>query len=53
MYTAFLVDDDSLILEEMTNFIPWMDNGFEVMGYCTDPEAAIGSFLYTLNRSRS
>lgn len=42
MYTAFLVDDDSLILEEMTSFIPWMDNGFEVMGYCTDPEAAIG-----------
>ena len=45
MYKAFLVDDDSLILNEMIEFIPWMDNGFEVVGFSLNPEAAIEQIL--------
>ena len=45
MYKAFLVDDDSLILNEMIEFIPWMDNGFEVAGSSLNPEAALKQIL--------
>ncbi|MCR5670605.1 MAG: response regulator [Butyrivibrio sp.] len=41
MYSVYLVDDDTLILEELINIIPWMDNGFEVIGNSTDPETAL------------
>ncbi|MBP7177040.1 MAG: response regulator [Thermoclostridium sp.] len=41
MFTAFLVDDDALILEEMIQFVTWMDNGFEVIGSELNPEAAV------------
>lgn len=41
MYTAYLVDDEALILEEFVRTIPWMDNGFEVIGYNTNPKTAI------------
>ena len=41
MYRAYLVDDDRFILEELTEIIPWMENGFEVIGSNTDPEKAI------------
>lgn len=45
MFTAFLVDDDALILEEMIRFVPWMDNGFEVIGSELNPEAAVEKIL--------
>lgn len=45
MFTAFLVDDDSLILSEMIKFIPWMDNGFEVIGSDSNPEMAVEKIL--------
>ena len=45
MYRAYLVDDDRFILEELTEIIPWMENGFEVIGSNTDPEKAIGEIL--------
>ena len=32
MYTVFLVDDDEIILDELVRIVPWMDNGFEVVG---------------------
>ncbi len=41
MYTAYLVDDEELILDEFIRTIPWMDNGFEVIGYNTSPQKAI------------
>lgn len=48
MFTAFLVDDDSLILNEMVEFIPWMDNGFEVIGTDLNPETAVEKILKML-----
>lgn len=41
MYTAYLVDDEELILDEFVRTIPWMDNGFEIIGYNTNPQIAI------------
>lgn len=41
MHTAYLVDDEALILDELINTIPWMDNGFEVIGNNTNPVNAI------------
>ena len=41
MYTVYLVDDDSIILEELESRVPWMENGFEVTGCSTDPGIAI------------
>ena len=32
MYKVFLVDDDELILEEMIDRVPWLDNAFEEIG---------------------
>lgn len=40
MYTAYLVDDEQLILDEFCRAIPWMDNGFEVIGSNTSPRVA-------------
>lgn len=45
MYRVYLVDDDTLILEELVNFVPWLDNGFEVAGYSTDPSVAIDEII--------
>ena len=45
MYTAFLVDDNALILEEMALSVPWMENGFEVIGRCSDPVTALERIL--------
>lgn len=41
MYGVYLVDDDTLILEELVNMVPWLDNGFEVLGSSTNPVVAI------------
>jgi YesN/AraC family two-component response regulator len=41
MYKVFLVDDDELILKEIANTIPWMDNGFEVVGMESNSRKAI------------
>ena len=41
MYQAYVVDDDKIILEAIIKTIPWMDNGFEVIGYSTNPMTAI------------
>ncbi len=41
MYQVYLVDDDSIILEELTDRVPWLENGFEVIGNSVNPEAAI------------
>lgn len=41
MYRVYVVDDDALILEEIVESVPWMDNGFEVVGYSTSPHKAL------------
>ncbi|MBQ0041851.1 MAG: response regulator [Lachnospiraceae bacterium] len=40
MFSAYLVDDEELILDEFIRTIPWMDNGFEVVGSNVNPEVA-------------
>ncbi|MBP5160286.1 MAG: DNA-binding response regulator [Lachnospiraceae bacterium] len=45
MYQVYLVDDDMLILDDIISRVPWLDNGFEVAGYQTDPLRAIGEIL--------
>ena len=41
MYQVYIVDDDPVILDEIVQTVPWLDNGFSVAGYHTAPEAAI------------
>ena len=41
MYKVFLVDDEDMILKQIADTVPWMDNGFEVMGMETNPKRAI------------
>lgn len=41
MYSAYLVDDEELILDEYIRTIPWMDNGFEIVGHHTSPHKAV------------
>lgn len=45
MHSVYLVDDDPLIIENLTTSILWMDNGFEVVGSNTDPLYAIADIL--------
>lgn len=45
MIKAYLIDDDLLILEEMVDMIPWLDNGFQVVGYSVSPETALDEIL--------
>lgn len=41
MYKVYVVDDDKLLLDEIVTTVPWMDNGFTVVGYSTSPMTAI------------
>lgn len=45
MYKAYLVDDEELILDELESVIPWMDNGFDVIGSLTNPKDAVMEIL--------
>lgn len=45
MYKAYLVDDEELILDELESVVPWMDNGFDVIGSLTNPKDAVMEIL--------
>lgn len=45
MWKVFLVDDEEIILNQIEQTVPWMDNGFEVIGKDTNPDKAIGRVL--------
>ena len=45
MYTVYLVDDEKLMVESVVSSVNWTDNGFEVVGYNTDPSYAKGEIL--------
>lgn len=45
MWKVFLVDDEEIILKQIEQTVPWMDNGFEVIGMDTDPDKAISRVL--------
>ena len=41
MYKVYVVDDDPVILDEIVNTVPWLDNGFEIIGSNMSPTSAI------------
>ena len=45
MWKVFLVDDEEIILKQIEQTVPWMDNGFEVIGMDTNPDKAVDRIL--------
>ena len=45
MWKVFLVDDEEIILNQIEQTVPWMDNGFEVIGMDTNPDKALSRVL--------
>ncbi|MCQ2524325.1 MAG: response regulator [Lachnospiraceae bacterium] len=45
MWKVFLVDDEEIILNQIEQAVPWMDNGFEVIGRDTNPGRAVKQVL--------
>lgn len=45
MWKVFLVDDEEIILNQIEQTVPWMDNGFEVIGMDTNPVRAVSKVL--------
>lgn len=45
MFRVFLVDDEELIVKQIADSVPWMDNGFEVIGMETNSERAVERVL--------
>lgn len=45
MFKVFLVDDEELIIKEIATSVPWMDNGFEVIGMETNSKKALDSVV--------
>lgn len=45
MWKVFLVDDEEIILKQIEQTVPWMDNGFEVIGMDTNADRAVRKVL--------
>ncbi|MDR2931962.1 MAG: response regulator [Oscillospiraceae bacterium] len=43
--TVYLVDDERIILEDLVRSIPWLENGFQVIGYNTNPLVAFAEIV--------
>ena len=41
MFRVFIVDDEELIMKEIESSVPWMDNGFEVIGMESNSKKAV------------
>jgi YesN/AraC family two-component response regulator len=41
MYSVYIVDDEKLVVDDLLNSIPWLENGFEVIGYGTNVQTAL------------
>jgi YesN/AraC family two-component response regulator len=41
VYSVYIVDDESLFIKDFINSTPWLEYGFEVMGFHTNPKTAI------------
>ena len=41
MYGVYIVDDEKMVVQDLTNSIPWLENGFEVVGSGTNGITAI------------
>ncbi len=45
MYGVYIVDDEYMIVENLINYIPWSENGFEVIGSNTNPVIAFSEII--------
>jgi len=45
MYGIYIVDDEKLFVDDLVNSIPWLENGFEVVGYNTNAITAIAEIM--------
>ena len=41
MYRVYIVDDEKLVVNDLVDSIPWLENGFEIAGYNTNAITAI------------
>lgn len=41
MYSVYIVDDDAFAVDEIVNTVPWLDNGFSVIGTSVTPKQAL------------
>lgn len=47
MYKVFLVDDEEVIVNQIAHVVPWLDNGFEVVGLETNSKRALNEIIST------
>ncbi len=45
MYGIYIVDDEMPIVQRLVGSIPWLEHGFEVVGYNTNPHTAISQIM--------
>ena len=45
MYGAYIVDDESLMIESVIGTVSWAENGFEVIGSSTNPLLAVDEII--------
>lgn len=45
MFTAYIVDDEQISIDELLKSVPWMDNGIEVCGTNTNPRIALEEIM--------
>ena len=41
MYSAYIVDDEKMVVSDLISSIPWLEHGFEVVGSNTNPITAL------------
>jgi YesN/AraC family two-component response regulator len=45
MYGVYIVDDESIVVEDLITSIPWLENGFEVIGFNINPKTALAEII--------
>lgn len=45
MYGVYIVDDEKPIVSKLVGAIPWLENGFEVIGYTTSAQTALAEII--------
>jgi len=45
MYGVYIVDDEKLFVDDLVNSTPWLENGFEVVGYNTNAMTAFTEII--------
>ena len=45
LYGVYIVDDEKMAVHDLVDSIPWLENGFEVVGHSVDPETALAEIF--------